>query len=102
METNPGCFMVSSCTTSARARGAVYLIAAFFVAAALFRCPVAAEDWPSLGRDATRNPVSPEKDPPTDWQIEKRDEQKRIVVPGRNIRWSAPLGLQCFGTPVVA
>jgi hypothetical protein len=23
-------------------------------------------DWPALGRDHTRNPVSPEQDPPTD------------------------------------
>lgn len=94
--------MVRPCTTSARGWDAVFLIAAIFVAAAFFSCPVAAEDWPSLGRDATRNPVSPEKNPPTDWQIERRDKQQSVVVPGRNIRWSAPLGPQSFGTPVVA
>ncbi|MEX0728195.1 MAG: PQQ-binding-like beta-propeller repeat protein [Planctomycetaceae bacterium] len=51
-----------------------------------------AADWPVWGRDVTRNPVSPEKNPPTDWDINT----------GRNVKWSAKLGSQSFGTPIVA
>lgn len=52
-----------------------------------------ADDWPSLGRDATRNPVSLEKNPPRQW-----DDKS-----GKHIKWSAELGLGAYGTtPVVA
>lgn len=51
-----------------------------------------AADWPTFGRDQTRNPVSREKNPPTDWD----------VTTGSNIRWSAETGINSFGTPVVA
>ena len=51
-----------------------------------------AEDWPMLGRDITRNSVSLEKNPPTDWDIDT----------GRNIRWKASLGSMTHGTPVIA
>lgn len=48
-----------------------------------------AEDCPVWGRDQTRNMVSPEKHPPTDWQIEVRDEITGAVTqPARNIKWS--------------
>src|SRR5436309_3152149 len=33
-----------------------------------------AEDWPMFGRSQSRNAVSPEKNPPTWWQVEQRDE----------------------------
>lgn len=45
-----------------------------------------------LGRDATRNPVSPEMNAPIQWDVES----------GRNIKWSARMGSQTYGTPVVA
>jgi outer membrane protein assembly factor BamB len=48
------------------------------------------------GRDFTRNPVSPEKNPPTDWQV--KDDDK----PEKNIRWSAAVGSRAIGGPVVA
>ena len=51
-----------------------------------------AGDWPMFGRDATRNAVSPETDPPTQWDVES----------GKNIRWTAALGSNTTGTPVVA
>lgn len=51
-----------------------------------------AADWPMLGRDIMRNPVSSEKDPPTNWDIES----------GKGIRWKAKLGSMTHGTPVVA
>jgi outer membrane protein assembly factor BamB len=51
-----------------------------------------AADWPMLGRDQTRNPVSPEKNPPLDWDVQS----------GRNIKWKAPLGLYTFSDPVIS
>lgn len=52
-----------------------------------------AADWPTLGRDKTRNPVSLEKNPPRDWNVKT----------GQNIKWSADLGTGAYGTiPVVA
>ena len=46
-----------------------------------------AADWPMLGRDATRNAVSPEPNPPTRWNAEvlpSRWEKGKVVesVPG--------------------
>ncbi len=45
-----------------------------------------------FGRDKTRNAVSPEKNPPLEWDIKT----------GRNIKWKARLGSYNFGSPVVA
>lgn len=53
---------------------------------------VLAVDWPMLGRDATRNPVSPESNPPVDWDLDS----------GKNLRWRAHLGSVTFSDPVVA
>jgi hypothetical protein len=67
-----------------------------------------AEDWPMLGRDGTRNAVSPEKNPPTFWQIEgvptKFENQRPIewTTESKNVKWKAELGINTFGTPVVA
>jgi outer membrane protein assembly factor BamB len=52
-----------------------------------------AADWPMLGRDATRNAVSPEKNPPITWQTGE---------PGKNIKWQAPLGSTSYSDPVVS
>src|SRR5262249_25717735 len=59
-----------------------------------------ADDWPMLGRDWTRNPVSREKNPPTWWQHE-RDENDRIQ-PERNIKWKVKIGSLTRGDPVVS
>jgi outer membrane protein assembly factor BamB len=62
-----------------------------------------AEDWPMPGRDRTRNTVSPEKNPPTDWQVEIRDAASgQVTTRARNIKWSAELGSRSMGSPVVA
>src|SRR5262245_66265186 len=58
-----------------------------------------AADWPMLGRDGTRNPVSPEKDSPVWFQVPQAGERK---VPARNIKWQAPLGTVTFGDVVVS
>jgi outer membrane protein assembly factor BamB len=60
------------------------------------------DDWPMWGRDQTRNMVSPEKNAPTEWQVEVRDRDGKIVKPGRNIKWSAELGTRSMFSPVVS
>ena len=68
---------------------------------------VLAEDWPMLGRDRTRNAVSPEKGAPTDWGV--KGAPKRIVGDNvvevhpfdKNIKWKARLG-SSYASPVVA
>ncbi|MDZ4848535.1 MAG: PQQ-binding-like beta-propeller repeat protein [Pirellulaceae bacterium] len=54
------------------------------------------------GRDTTHNAVSPERNPPTDWDVGKFDSKTGNWVGSRNILWSAPLGSISFGDPVVA
>ena len=61
-----------------------------------------ADDWPMYGRDRTHNAVSPERNPPTDWDVGKFDIKTGNWVGSRNILWSAPLGSISFGDPVVA
>src|SRR5262249_31757977 len=63
---------------------------------------VTGEDWPMLGRNPSRNAVSPEGNPPTTWQVEQRDKAGNVLQPGQNIKWDAPLGSLTFGDPVVA
>jgi outer membrane protein assembly factor BamB len=53
---------------------------------------VAPGTWPMWGRDATRNMVSPEKNPPVDWDVKS----------GKNIKWKARLGSQSYGNTVVS
>jgi len=63
-----------------------------------------AADWPQFGRDGTRNAVSPERRPPTDWDVGKwTDTNPRRLIEGssRNVKWSAPLGWGTYGDPVV-
>ena len=49
------------------------------------------------GRTPNRNMVSPEKDPPVDWNWDADDATKN-----RNIRWSVQLGSKSYGNPCVA
>lgn len=65
---------------------------------------LSADDWPMLGRDATRNAVSPEKNPPLTWEIGKRDRRTGVweTTNRRNVRWVAPLGSVTMGDPIVA
>jgi hypothetical protein len=58
---------------------------------------IMAADWPMFGRSGDRNPVSPEKNAPTDWQIAEDGK------PGKNIKWStAHGGTFGHGGPVVS
>lgn len=49
-------------------------------------------DWPQLGGTALRNNAPLAVNVPTDWDVET----------GKNIKWSAKLGSETFGSPVVA
>jgi outer membrane protein assembly factor BamB len=64
--------------------------------------PLRAEDWPTLGRDRTHNAVSPEKNAPTDWQFEIKDDKGKVTKAEKNIKWSAKLGSRSLGGPIVA
>lgn len=55
----------------------LFCVATLSVCSRAGRNSVHATDWPMLGRDITRNSVSPEQSPPTDWD----------VTTGRNIKW---------------
>lgn len=67
------------------------LVAGLAVALA-FTTALHAEDWPMWGRTPDRHMISPEKNPPTDWDIES----------GKHIKWVAQLGSQSYGNPVIA
>jgi hypothetical protein len=45
-------------------------------------------DWPQLGRDNTRNAVSPEKGAPLHWQIEERDRAGNAPTLGGQVHCS--------------
>jgi len=49
-------------------------------------------DWPMLGRTSVRNPVVHQGNAPIEWNAKT----------GQNIKWSAKLGSQTYGTPVIA
>ena len=51
---------------------------------------LSADDWPMLGRSASRNPVSLEKNPPLWWHAPYWEDVG--TLPSKNIRWQAKLG----------
>ena len=53
---------------------------------------VGAHDWPQWGGTSLRNNVPDAKNIPTEWD----------VAAGKNVRWSAALGSETYGNPVVA
>ena len=53
---------------------------------------VGAQDWPQWGGTSLRNSAAFGRDIPVDWNIET----------GLNIKWSAKLGSQSYGSPIVA
>jgi outer membrane protein assembly factor BamB len=58
----------------------------------LFNARVAPGDCPQLGRTPLRNNAHAGTGPPFTWNVET----------GQNVKWSAPLGSQTYGTPVIA
>src|SRR6059058_3001461 len=51
-----------------------------------------ADDWTMFGGTPIRNMVNNQKNPPTEWDVEK----------GTNIKWTAELGSKSYAGPVVA
>jgi outer membrane protein assembly factor BamB len=49
-------------------------------------------DWPMWGGTPGRNMVSTMADPPTSWDVDEK----------QNVKWTAELGSQTYGNPVVA
>ena len=59
----------------------------------LFFCTATASaaDWTMWGRTPDRNMISLDKNPPTEWDVEAKE----------NVRWEGQLGSQSYGNPVV-
>jgi len=74
---------------------------AAILTALLLSIPSPAADWPQWGRDASRNAVSPEKNPPINFELPHREDGKPNN-PGRNIAWQADLGDRTYVPPVIA
>lgn len=74
------------------------LTAAVLSTAAL---PLVAEDWPTWGRDGSRNMVSNEKGLPVEIEIKEGDDDIDIKA-SKGVLWSAKLGSQTYGNPVVS
>lgn len=53
--------------------------------------------WSQFGRDSSRNPVSPAKNPPQNWRVPSRKSKTE-----QSVLWSAQLGTNTMGDPVVA
>jgi len=82
----------------------VLLTLVVWAAVAWLGASAGAEDWPMYGRDGSRNAVSPEKNPPTDFQAEIHDDAGKITAQARNVKWHADLGglAFSFGSAVVS
>jgi outer membrane protein assembly factor BamB len=53
---------------------------------------VGQHDWPQWGGTSARNSTPAGRRIPTEWDVQT----------GKNIKWSAPLGSQTYGSPVIA
>ena len=65
---------------------------------------VPAKDWPMWGGTASRNMVAEAKGIPTEIVPGKIDPEKETIdlTDAKNILWTAKLGSQTYGNPVVA
>src|SRR3954464_14055651 len=74
-------------------RGVTWILGALLCALGVLRgSTLFAEDWPMWGRTPQRHMVSPEKNPPTDWDVES----------GKNVKWKANVGSKSYGNPVIS
>ncbi len=74
------------------------------VLAALMPSPSPAEDWPQWGGRAARNFVSEETGLPASFRPDRTDVSNSVttLIPGENLKWSAPLGTQAYVTPAIS
>ena len=63
-----------------------------------------AADWPQWGGRDGRNFVSDESGLPASFRPDRTEVTNSVttVVPGENLKWSAPLGTQAYVTPAVS
>jgi outer membrane protein assembly factor BamB len=78
--------------TRVRLALALLLATGLTAGAPLLASDPAGTDWPMWGGTPDRNMVSSMKNLPTEWDIKTK----------KNIKWSAALGSQSYGNPVVA
>ncbi len=74
------------------ALGGIYLFSSHSVEREVFASDTGSGDWPMWGGTPDRNMVSNMKGLPTKWDVAKKI----------NIKWSAMLGSQSYGNPVIA
>ena len=91
---SPRTIMKNSNSTRIRSRKNVAVLLAGVIAGAMWcgASSTRADEWPMWGRTPLRNMVSPDKNPPTDWDVKT----------GNNILWTASLGSKSHGNPVVS
>jgi outer membrane protein assembly factor BamB len=80
----------------------VLSFAGITAAALALGVPAVADDWPTFGRDASRNAVSSEKNPPLRWQPELKDKEGNVTQPAKGFKWSVQLGSASRAGPVIA
>ena len=64
--------------------------------------PLLAGDWPTWGRDGSRNMTSAEANLPDAVEVAKSDEGDVDVGKSKQVAWAVKLGSQTYGNPVVA
>ena len=76
----------------------------FLLAAALATTVLRAGDWPQWGGRNARNFVAQETGLPASFHPGRIDvtNSAKTLVPGENVKWTAPLGTQAYVTPAVA
>jgi len=77
------------------------LLLSLFLTVWLLR-QVNADDWRMWGGSARRNNVTDAKRVCLDWDVGKLDRKTGKWSKQRNIKWTAQLGSQTYGTPVIA
>ena len=83
----------------------IHRLVLILLVGASFGSALHAEDWRMFGRDQSRNAVSPEKNPPTFWEVEET-YSPNSGKKNKNILWSVRLGegssyYGSLGDPVV-
>jgi len=84
--------LIRKCHFSTVAKRAVLTTAIAAGIGSFMRSSARADDWPMWGRTPLRDMVSPDKNPPTDWNVKT----------GENVLWSAALGSKSYGNPVIS
>jgi outer membrane protein assembly factor BamB len=76
----------------------------FLLPVALSTLPLHAADWPQWGGRNARNFVSEETGLPASFRPDRTEVTNGVttLVPGENLKWSAPLGTQAYVTPAVS